>query len=90
MTDSHTKTIARLLRRTKSEAELASLLEDILSPSEREKIVERVRIVSMLIKKRPQREVASSLGVGIATVTRGASLFRKKDGVLARLLESEK
>lgn len=52
------------------------LLEDFLvgvtTEKERQELVQRVEIVKRLIAGEPQQKIASDLGVGIATVTRGS------------------
>ena len=52
------------------------LLEDFLigltTASERSELIQRVEIVKRLIAGQPQHTIASDLGVGIATVTRGS------------------
>ncbi len=51
---------------------MEQFLEGILSPNELESISTRIKIIKMLKDKTPQRLIAEKLGVGIATVTRGA------------------
>ena len=52
------------------------LLEDFLigvtTEKERQELVQRIEIVKQLIAGEPQQKIASDLGVGIATVTRGS------------------
>jgi TrpR family trp operon transcriptional repressor len=52
------------------------LLEDFLisvtTSKERQELTQRVEIVKRLIAGEPQQKIASDLGVGIATVTRGS------------------
>ena len=52
--------------------ELHSFLVAILTPAEFEQLPIRLEIVRQLKKGVPQREIAEELGVGIATITRGA------------------
>ena len=53
-----------------------ALLEDFLigvtTDKERGELAQRVEIVKRLISGDPQQKIASDLGVGIATVTRGS------------------
>lgn len=53
-----------------------ALLEDFLvgvtTDKERSELVRRVEIIKRLIAGEPQQKIASELGVGIATVTRGS------------------
>jgi TrpR family trp operon transcriptional repressor len=52
------------------------LLEDFLfgvtTDKERSELAQRIEIVKRLIAGEPQQKIASDLGVGIATVTRGS------------------
>lgn len=52
------------------------LLEDFLigvtTTKERQELAQRIEIVKRLIAGEPQQKIASDLGVGIATVTRGS------------------
>ncbi len=56
----------------KTEKEMSEFLQSILTPQELETIPKRLEIVSLLKKGLPQRKIADKLGLGIATVTRGA------------------
>jgi TrpR family trp operon transcriptional repressor len=51
---------------------LQQFLLGLFTPQELEQLNQRIEIVSMLKKGVPQRNIAQQLGVGIATVTRGA------------------
>lgn len=68
--------IAALMER-KGMAEIEDFLEGILTIQELEEIPKRLQIVRMLKQGIPQRRIASELGVGIATVTRGSIEIKK-------------
>jgi len=57
------------------------LLEDFLigltTDKERAELAQRVEIVRRLIAGEPQAKIASDLGVGIATVTRGSKELKQ-------------
>jgi len=55
---------------------MASVLECLLTPKELHEIENRLLIFQGLDKNISQREIAYSLGVGIATVTRGAQVYK--------------
>lgn len=55
-----------------NEVQLTDFLVGILTPSELEQLIIRIKIVKMLKQGVPQHEIASKLGVGVATVSRGA------------------
>lgn len=60
-----------------SKKDVRDFLDGILTPKEREEIPVRLQIVKMLKKGVPQHEIASKLGVGVATVTRGSKEIAK-------------
>lgn len=55
---------------------LAARLEQLLTPTEFEEIVKRLQIFNLLKAGVPQRKIAEQLGVGIATVSRGARALK--------------
>jgi len=59
-----------------SAKEMAGVLECLLTAKELNEIENRLLIFQGLDQHIPQREIANSLGVGIATVTRGAQAFK--------------
>lgn len=64
--------LINLLLKINSKKEMEDFLLGILTPKELQEIPTRLCIVKMLKKGIRQRLVAEKLGVGIATVTRGA------------------
>lgn len=69
---------------------LHDFLEDILTIAEYNEISRRWQIVKMLEEGIPQREIASNLKVGIATVTRGAKELSDKKGGFRKVLNKLK
>ena len=63
----------------KTKDQVLDFLGWILTPQEMEQLPTRLQIVKMLKKGIPQREIAKRLGVGIATVTRGANELKRMD-----------
>ena len=61
----------------KTKKDVKEFLDGILTPKEREEIPVRLQIVKMLKKGIPQHEIASKLGVGVSTVTRGSKEIAK-------------
>ena len=61
----------------KTKEDIKAFLDGILTPKEREEIPVRLEIVKLLKKGVPQHEIASKLGVGVATVTRGSKEIAK-------------
>lgn len=48
----------------------------LLTPAERVELENRLKIFEMLEAGVPQRKIAETLGVGIATVTRGSNALK--------------
>ena len=71
-------------------------LETFLSEKELEDLEKRLQIFQLLEQNIPQREIATTLNVGIATVTRGANahrhgkLFELEKGRIHLLIEGNK
>lgn len=59
-----------------------SLLSSLLTPAEIDVLVQRLEILDGLANGTPQREISETLGVGIATVTRGSRVWQKEKQLL--------
>jgi TrpR family trp operon transcriptional repressor len=64
---------------------LDGFLRALLTPSEYKELAIRWQIVSLLEQGMPQREIATKLGVGIATVTRGARELQRPHSAFTKL-----
>jgi len=62
----------------KTRDEMAHALAQLLTPSEYDEVIKRLQIFKMLEDGLPQRKIAETLGVGIATVSRGARALKKE------------
>lgn len=69
--------LIEVLLNTKSKEEMEDFLWGILTPKEIEEIPLRLQIVKMLKAGTPQHRIASELGIGVATVTRGSKEIQK-------------
>lgn len=69
--------LIEMLLKVKTKEEMEDFLLGILTPKEREEIPMRLKIVKMLRSGITQHEIAESLGVGVATVTRGSRELHK-------------
>ncbi|MFA5076593.1 MAG: Trp family transcriptional regulator [Patescibacteria group bacterium] len=69
---------------------LSDFLADLLTPAEYLDLPKRWQIIKKLSQGIPQRQIAKSLGVGIATVTRGSRELMDKKGGFCRALKSAK
>lgn len=70
--EQHLQELIRYLLQFDSPDRLRAVLEGLLTPSELHAISQRLQITRLLKAGMSQREVAKTLGVGIATVTRGS------------------
>lgn len=78
MNTSHLNELLDHLVNMQAEGALETSLRDLLTPAELTEICNRLQILRRLEDGVPQREIARELGVGIATVTRGARALRNK------------
>lgn len=65
------------LQSAESPEELDLRLEQLLTSTEYDEIIKRLQIFKMLEAGIPQRQIAHTLGVGIATVSRGARALKE-------------
>lgn len=63
-----------------SPAAMEKALRDLLTPNELIDVANRLQIFEMLEQGVPQRQIADTLGVGIATVTRGSNTLKNRGG----------
>lgn len=75
--DKRLEDLISLLLTIRTREEMKDFLLGILTPKELREIPMRLQIVKMLRGGIPQHEIAESLGVGIATVTRGSRELQK-------------
>ena len=76
-------TLIDLILKSKDAHQLAMVLDSLLTPGELAEFNNRILILEMLTAGASQREIAESLGVGIATVTRGAKVLRESPNFAA-------
>lgn len=81
------KEFIRAVAGCSDEKELTRLFNALLTPAELKEIPTRLEIVRRLRRGDPQREIADALGVGVATVTRGAKIASAE--VFGRLLDDK-
>ena len=73
----HLNQLISALLSIENKEEMKDFLRGILTEGELEEITQRLQIVKMLKQGVPQHEIASRLGVGVATVTRGSKELQK-------------
>jgi TrpR family trp operon transcriptional repressor len=62
-----------------SREQLDIRLRQLLTQTEYEEVCTRLQILAQLKQGIPQRKIAESLGVGIATVSRGARVLKEQN-----------
>ncbi len=77
MKTSYYNSLVKIFLSLKTKQEVSKILDGLLTPKEREEIAMRLEIVKLLKKGVPHHEIASQLGVGVATVTRGSKEIAK-------------
>lgn len=71
------KSFLELINAVDSIAELDELMEALLTHEERSQLALRVELLRELLQKqKPQRQIASELGISIATITRGSNMLK--------------
>ena len=68
--------VADYLLAQAGKAEMLAALDALLTPYEQQELVNRLEIFELLSSGMSQREVAKTVGVGIATVTRGSKALQ--------------
>jgi TrpR family trp operon transcriptional repressor len=84
MTRTAKKTLCSLITSLKTCNEAEELLGALLTPDELHTLAERWHIITLLLSGKTQREVQKQLGVGIATVTRGAKELKYGNGAFQK------
>lgn len=77
-TDPYHSLLSHLANCTDS-AEIEKLLSALLTDKEQHDIANRIRIFDLLDRGITQRDISEQLGVGIATVSRGARAMHRND-----------
>lgn len=68
-----------LLSQSNNKKIISQTLTALLTEKEQAEIANRIQIFALLQQGLPQREIAERLGVGIATVSRGAKAYQVND-----------
>ncbi|TXR51502.1 Trp family transcriptional regulator [Reinekea thalattae] len=67
------------LLQAKQPEQMDNRLQQLLTPTEYDEVCKRLQIFKMLKQGIPQRKIAEQLGVGIATVSRGARALKEEE-----------
>lgn len=79
--------LAALFATVKDLGEMEEFLADLLTPAEREDLLERWRIVDLLLRGNSQRSIRDELSVSISKVTRGSRELQEGTGAFRRIWE---
>jgi TrpR family transcriptional regulator, trp operon repressor len=80
----------KLCLAAKDEKTLSELFDFLLTPEERESMITRCLIVKALLDQQlTQRDIAKSLHVSIAKITRGSNELKRISSKLYRFLENK-
>lgn len=79
MTDAAYQSLLNHLAKCVDSRDIDALLDALLTDKERHDIANRIRIFDLLDQGVTQREISDQLGVGIATVSRGAKAMHQHD-----------
>ena len=77
----------KLIASLQDAAEVENLFNELLTPAESEDLARRWHLVRLLIKGASQREVSKEVGIGVATVTRGARELRNESCMFKNMYE---
>lgn len=69
--------LLNLLSETTDKSVLSAIFEALLTEKEQLELANRLTIFALLQQGVTQREISAQLGVGIATVSRGAKVFNQ-------------
>ena len=75
-TDKNTQTLIEYLLAVQTPQDMEAALKALLTPAELSEITNRLQIFKLLETGESQRRIAEKLGVGIATVSRGARALK--------------
>lgn len=76
MQDELLNELSRILSRASNREELGILLQGLLTPQELEEIIQRWRLVEMLLEGRTQRDISHELGISLGKIARGSRLLK--------------
>lgn len=78
--------ISQAIKQLKSNKEIYSFLQEILTQAELIDLSKRWRILKMLNEGHTQRDIAKSLNVSLCKITRGSQIINDKNAVCTKYL----
>lgn len=67
-------------------AVMRKMLEELLTPAEREDIAKRWYLLKELYKGTPQRKIAQDMEISLCKITRGSRILKQDDSVFRKIL----
>ena len=67
-------------------ANMRKLLEELLTPAEREDIAKRWYLLKELYKGTTQRKIASDMEISLCKITRGSRILKQDDSAFRKIL----
>ncbi len=78
--------ISQTIRQLKTDDEVQSFLQEVLTQAELDDLSKRWRILKMLDEGYTQREIAKILNVSLCKITRGSQIINDKNSVCKKYL----
>lgn len=89
MNKKHDSELVRLLSEISTDNVMSDLLDNILTPAEREELSQRLQIFKALLNGESQRSIAKRLDVSLATVSRGSRELKYGKPGISRVIKNE-
>lgn len=82
--------ISHIIRKLKTDKEVYSFLQEVLTQAELIDLSKRWRILEMLNEGYTQRDIAKALNVSLCKITRGSQIINDKNAVSTKYLRKDK
>ncbi len=78
--------VLTVLARLRNPAEIQAWATALLTPTERQRLTLRWKLVRMLAEGMPQREISKQLGVSLCKITRGSRELKKGPAIFRKIV----
>lgn len=85
----HKNSFISVLCQISTPQEMSLLLEEILTPREQHDLLLRWQLMQELYDGKPQRQIASELGISLCKITRGAKVLKNPNSISVKLLKEK-
>ena len=76
MQDELLNELSWVLSQASNRDDLETLLQGLLTPQELEEVIQRWRLIQMLLEGRTQRDISHDLGISLGKIARGSRLLK--------------